>query len=78
LKHETSPRVRRCHPATEAAAPQRLSDFQRVVVADDANAVQRDAAEELVNYFGRISGQKLTLPRPGTPFMPVGLGLQRH
>jgi len=28
-------------PPPHAAAPQRLSDFQRVVIADDANAVQQ-------------------------------------
>ena len=48
-------------PSHAASAPQRLSDFQRVVIADDANAVQRAAADELANYVGRITGQKLQL-----------------
>ncbi len=42
-----------------AATPQHLEDFQRVVIADDALAVQRAAAEELANFAGRIVGRKL-------------------
>lgn len=48
-------------PSIAAPAPQRLSDFQRVVIAHDANAVQRAAADELANYVWRITGQKLQL-----------------
>ena len=38
---------------------QKLTDFQRIVIADDANAVQRAAADELANYFSRITGKKI-------------------
>lgn len=38
---------------------QRLADYERVVIADDANAVQRAAAAELASYAGRITGQKM-------------------
>ena len=42
-----------------AAAPQRLVDFQRVVVAADALPVTRVAAEELARYAGKIAGHEL-------------------
>jgi hypothetical protein len=45
--------------ADDLPARQRLKDFRRVVIADDANAVQRAAAAELADYAGRIAGQKL-------------------
>jgi Domain of unknown function (DUF4838) len=45
--------------ALHAADASRLADFQRVVIADDANAVQRAAAAELVSYVSRITGQKV-------------------
>jgi hypothetical protein len=45
--------------AADALAVQRLSDFRRVVIADDAPAVQRAAAEELANYAGQIAARKL-------------------
>ncbi len=47
-----------------AATPQHLEDFQRVVIADDALAVQRAAAEELANFAGRIVGRKLERHHP--------------
>ena len=45
--------------AAESPAAQKLSDFQRVVIADDANTVQRAAADELASYVSRITGQKV-------------------
>ena len=45
--------------SAESPAAQKLSDFKRVVIADDANAVQRAAAAELVAYVSRITGQKV-------------------
>ena len=47
--------------AAPSAASQRLSDYTRVVIAEDALPVQRAAAEELAGYAGRTV--KLTLPR---------------
>ena len=51
-------------PGILASAPlahgeQRLSDFRRVVIADQANGVQKAAADELVHYVGRICDQPL-------------------
>ncbi|HWL51747.1 MAG TPA: DUF4838 domain-containing protein [Chthoniobacteraceae bacterium] len=40
-------------------ATQRLADFRRVVVADDAPPVAQFAAEELAQYAGRVAGQTL-------------------
>jgi hypothetical protein len=45
--------------AADLPAQQLLKDFRRVVVADDANAVQRAAAAELANYAGRIAGHRM-------------------
>jgi hypothetical protein len=45
--------------AANPPAPQKLADFQRVVIADDAIAVQRAAAEELAGYAGRVAGRKV-------------------
>ncbi|MEZ5432443.1 MAG: hypothetical protein R3F31_14945 [Verrucomicrobiales bacterium] len=45
--------------AAESPAAQKLSDFQRVVIADDANAVQRAAADELASHVSRITGRKV-------------------
>lgn len=42
-----------------AADPQPLNAFQRVVIADDANLVQRTAAKELADYAGRVAGTKI-------------------
>jgi len=39
-------------------AAQKLTDFQRIVIADDANAVQRAAAYELALYVGKIAARK--------------------
>lgn len=62
--------------AADLPAQQLLKDYRRVVVADDANAVQRAAAAELANYVGRIVGHrieacevsKLTADAPGLTF----------
>ena len=67
--------------AADLPAQQPLKDFRRVVIADDANAVQRAAAEELANYSGQIVGQKmevlalskLSADAPGLTFL-VGDG----
>ncbi|MDZ4852299.1 MAG: hypothetical protein SGI77_23675 [Pirellulaceae bacterium] len=48
-----------------AADGQRLNDFRRVVIADDALPVQRAAAEELEGYAGRIAGRKLDIVAAG-------------
>ena len=48
-------------PALPQPAPQALKDYHRVVIADDALEVQRAAAEELANYAGRITGQKIEI-----------------
>ena len=42
-----------------AAGAQRLADFRRVVIADDALPVQENAAKELARYVGEISGQEI-------------------
>ena len=42
-------------------AEQRLREFVRVVVADDALPVQKAAAEELAHYAGEITGTKLAV-----------------
>jgi hypothetical protein len=42
-----------------AYGEQRLSDFRRVVIADEASGVEKAAADELVHYIGTISGQPL-------------------
>jgi len=42
-------------------AAQKLTDFQRIVIADDANAVQRAAADELALYVGKIAARKLAV-----------------
>ena len=47
------------HASAAQPAPQRLKDFRRVVVAENALPVQRAAAEELANYAGRILGRKM-------------------
>lgn len=47
--------------AADLPASQMLNDFRRVVVADDANAVQRAAAAEMANYAGRIVGHKMEM-----------------
>ena len=39
--------------------PQRLADFRRVVVADNALPVTQMGAQDLADYAGRISGQKI-------------------
>ncbi|MCA9133232.1 MAG: DUF4838 domain-containing protein [Planctomycetales bacterium] len=41
------------------AQTQPLADFRRVVIPDDALPVQREAAQELAHYVGRITGQPL-------------------
>lgn len=52
--------------AAAAPAPRHLKDFQRVVIANDATAVQRAAAEELANYAGRVTGRKIEVTTLGT------------
>jgi hypothetical protein len=46
-------------PAADAAAPQHLREFQRVVVAADALPVTKTAAEELAHYAGIVAGHAL-------------------
>lgn len=49
-------------PATlKSADVQPLADFNRVVVAKDALAVQQAAAEELAHYVGKMTGQVLPI-----------------
>ncbi len=43
------------------SAQQKLADFARVVVAEDALPVTRDAAEELSHYASRIAGREIPL-----------------
>jgi hypothetical protein len=45
--------------AAAAHAEHKLADFRHVVVADQAGKVPAAAADELVQYVGRISGRKL-------------------
>ncbi|MBL9153049.1 MAG: DUF4838 domain-containing protein [Verrucomicrobiales bacterium] len=45
--------------AAESPAAQKLSDFRRVVIAEDANPVQRAAADELAAYVSRITGENV-------------------
>jgi hypothetical protein len=45
--------------ALAAHADQRLADYRRVVVSDDAGDVAKAAAEELAHYVGRIVDRKL-------------------
>ena len=40
-------------------ADQKLTDFQRIVIADDANSVQQAAATELAMYVGQIAARKI-------------------
>jgi len=56
------------------AAEQRLPDFQRVVIADNAPAVQRVAAEELATYCGRIAGTRIAIV-PLSEYRPTDKGL---
>ncbi len=44
---------------TADAAEQRLADYRRVVIGDEAGPVAKAAAAEIANYAGRIVGQKL-------------------
>lgn len=57
-----------------SGAEQRLSDFRRVVLADNANGVQKAAAEELVRYVGRLAGNKLEVIS-WSKFAPQSAGL---
>lgn len=45
--------------ANSVHAEQRLTDFRRVVVADEPNLVEKAAAEELAHFAGRIVDAKL-------------------
>jgi len=45
--------------ATCSEAQQRLADFKRVVIADNATPATQMGAQDLANYAGRISGQKI-------------------
>lgn len=47
--------------ASQTQAPQKLADYQRVVVAADALPVTTFAAEELAHYAGKVAGQKLEI-----------------
>ena len=60
-----------CAPAPAA---QRLADFRRVVVADQAPDVQRAAAGELVLYVGKLAGTKLETVPP-SKYSPAAPGL---
>ncbi len=55
--------------AAEVPAAQKLSDFRRVVIAEDANPVQRAAADELATYVSRITGQNVATIK-GNAFDP--------
>lgn len=48
-----------CLPGS--AAEQRLADFRRVVIDDEAGPVTRAAAEELADYVGRMLERKLVI-----------------
>src|SRR5215471_4537432 len=50
-------------PSSSALADHKLRDFRRVVVADDANAVQLAAAQELAHYAGRVAVQPMAVMR---------------
>jgi hypothetical protein len=56
------------------AAGQRLADFRRVVVGDDASPVAQTAAEEVATFAGRIAGTKLPLIR-WSEYRPDDAGL---
>jgi len=70
---------------SHSADSQLVQDFQRVVIADDANLVQRAAAQELADYAGKIAGQnievitlsKLVANTAGLTFF-VGDGAAEH
>ncbi len=47
--------------APQLSAQQRLADFRRVVVPDQASAIQKVAADELVAYAGKVGGRKLEI-----------------
>jgi hypothetical protein len=47
--------------AAWAQSPQKLADYQRVVVAGDARAVTQFAGEELASYAGRVAGKKIAV-----------------
>jgi hypothetical protein len=57
-----------------AHAGQKLSDFRRVVLADQASGVQKAAAEELVHYIGTITDQPLEMVR-WSEYAPEAPGL---
>jgi hypothetical protein len=57
-----------------AEGEQRLSEFRRVLIADDAGAVQKAAADELVHYIGMISGRPLQRVR-WSEYVPQAPGL---
>lgn len=44
-----------------AAESQCLSDFHRVVIADDALPVQQEAAKELAHYVGQLVGREIEI-----------------
>lgn len=46
-----------------AAGGQRLADYRRVVLDERANPVQQWAADELIDYVGRMTGRKLAKVR---------------
>lgn len=56
------------------SAEQRLSDYRRVVTADDAGAVAVAAAEELAHYVGRIIDHPLDVV-PWSKYSPQSEGL---
>ncbi len=54
--------------------PQRLADFHRVVVADEAFPVTKYAATELAHYVGRILGREVEVI-PSSQYKPNAPGL---
>lgn len=47
--------------ATCSEAQQRLADFRRVVIADNATPAAKMGAQDLADYTGRISGHKVVI-----------------
>ena len=57
-----------------ASADQRLADYERIVIADDAGAVAKAAAGELAHFVGRIIDRKLEIV-PWSKYSPQEEGL---
>lgn len=63
-----------CLSTSLLPAEQRLADFRRVVIADDAGPVAKAAADELANYAGSIVASKLEIV-PWSKYQADGQGL---